>query len=373
MPGRLVGSSLERIGLAESARRVRLAARGEDASRGDAVVVANLECVLDEAGPEQPCKADGGPNLHASPAAAEWLRQAGLDVLVLANNHACDCGPAGVVSTRRALAEAGLASVGAGASHEQAITPLVVRAGDARVAIVACGNGQAATAGRAGVCPLRTAALREALARVPSDVDATVVVLHGGIEFLPAPESWMRDLAAEAVRGGADLVVGGHPHCLRGWASVGGRPVVYSLGDFLADTRDEATLADHVRRTALTVLGFGVEDPSICRWSMALDVTVQSRRRLAWSVRPLVIDEDFLPRRATPEESAEFARQMETLCVVAGGQDRAARRFVRAVEKAYARRYGSGRTARQWLTLPFRVRGRHVRALWRRARELVEA
>ena len=70
MPGRLVGSSLERIGLAESARRVRLAARGEDASRGDAVVVANLECVLDEAGPEQPCKADGGPNLHASPAAA---------------------------------------------------------------------------------------------------------------------------------------------------------------------------------------------------------------------------------------------------------------------------------------------------------------
>ncbi|MCL2700426.1 MAG: CapA family protein [Phycisphaerae bacterium] len=372
MPGRLVGRSLERMGLSASARRVRASARGaEDASSPRAVVVANLECALDAAGPARPYKDDGGPNLHASPAMADWLRQAGVDVLVLANNHAGDCGRAGIVSTCRAIRSAGLACVGAGDDYDRAIAPLVVRAGDARVAIVAVGNGLAADGGRPGVSPLRTATLRQALARVESDVDATVVVLHGGIEFLSTPESWLRDLAAEAVRGGADLVVGGHPHCLRGLASVGGRPVFYSLGDFLADTRHEATLADHVRRTALTALGFGVADPSVCRWSMALDVTVQSRRRLTWSVRPLVIDEDFLPRPATPQESTEFDRRMAALCEAASGQDRAALRFVRAVEKAYARRYGTGRTTRQWLTLPFRVRGRHLRSLWRRARELV--
>ena len=55
------------------------------------------------------------PNiLVAEPAAAGLLATAGFDVLVLANNHAGDAGPEGVVETLDALARHGLTAVGAG-------------------------------------------------------------------------------------------------------------------------------------------------------------------------------------------------------------------------------------------------------------------
>lgn len=361
MPGRKVGQTIRQVGPKTSAARVR-------AALGEGVVVANLECPLHDIGPDHAVKPNGGPNLWAPKSMAQWLGQAGISVASLANNHVGDCGPQGVRTTMSALCEAGLAHVGAGEDCDRAITPRVIEIGSHRVALLAFGNGQAATDDEPGVCPFQTDWLQEGLAQVPDDVSATVVMMHNGVEFLPYPESWARDFAAEAIRGGADLVIGGHPHCLRGWAPLDGGTAYYGLGDCVMDTADPQLLADHVKRTAMTVMGFGVGDPLICRWSMALDVKIHRPHRLEFSYRPLIVDQDFLPRSATPDEAAALERRLSHLCTVARGESKLANQLMRPVERAYMRQFGA-RRLRDWLSMPLRLRPRHFRQIWRRTKE----
>ncbi len=100
MPGGLAGESIARIGPDQAARRVR-------AVLGDGALLGNLECPLSDTPPDRPAKADGGPNLRAPTATADWLLAAGFAAMALANNHIADCGAAGIASTRLALQRAG--------------------------------------------------------------------------------------------------------------------------------------------------------------------------------------------------------------------------------------------------------------------------
>jgi poly-gamma-glutamate capsule biosynthesis protein CapA/YwtB (metallophosphatase superfamily) len=68
---------------------------------------------------------------------ASDLRGLGFDLISLANNHATDYGPEGLVATQRLLAEAGLAFAGTGSDLAAARAPAVVGAGPRRVAFLA--------------------------------------------------------------------------------------------------------------------------------------------------------------------------------------------------------------------------------------------
>ncbi len=63
----------------------------------------NLECVLCDAG----TPAEKEITLRASPARAEYLREAGFTIVSLANNHVLDFGSTGLAQTCSALREAG--------------------------------------------------------------------------------------------------------------------------------------------------------------------------------------------------------------------------------------------------------------------------
>jgi hypothetical protein len=64
-------------------------------------------------------------------------------------------------------------------------------------------------------------------------VDWIVVNYHWGEELAKYPGDWQIDLARFTVDQGADLVVGHHPHVLQGAEVYKGRPIVYSLGNFI--------------------------------------------------------------------------------------------------------------------------------------------
>jgi poly-gamma-glutamate synthesis protein (capsule biosynthesis protein) len=59
------------------------------------------------------------------------------------------------------------------------------------------------------------------------------VLFHGGIEWSTRPNKSTRELYTDLIRAGADLVIGSHPHIVQGFEWVEGKPVFWSLGNYV--------------------------------------------------------------------------------------------------------------------------------------------
>jgi hypothetical protein len=171
-------------------------------------------------------------------ALAPRLVEAGFTDLNLANNHANDYGPAGRESTERILDSLGLRLYG----------PL------GRIALDTLRRGDSASVvGLIGFTTYpyaydlldiaRSAAVVDSIRPL---VDLLIVTFHGGAEGVRAlhvaeaaeslgrePRGDLRRWARAVIDAGADAVVGHGPHVLRGIEFYRGRPIAYSLGNFL--------------------------------------------------------------------------------------------------------------------------------------------
>lgn len=228
-----------------------------------------------------------GWSYRVPPSALAGLKGAGFDVVSVANNHAFDCGEAGLVETMEWLRDAGIAWFGGGRDEAAAVSPHVARLGDARVAFLGFvaaetyfgveGHGpeQAVTAaeqrrmesmfrarsGRAGVAVADPAGVAEAVRRAEQSADAVVVFIHFGVRYLREPTRFQRSLAHAAVDAGADLVVGHHAHFWQPVEVYRGVPIAYGIGNFAFGSgnsrADEALVVRAVflgRRLAALVL-----------------------------------------------------------------------------------------------------------------------
>lgn len=59
------------------------------------------------------------------------------------------------------------------------------------------------------------------------------VLVHWGIERNTFPEDYQKTLARQYIDAGADAVIGSHPHVLQGIEYYQGKPIFYSLGNFI--------------------------------------------------------------------------------------------------------------------------------------------
>ena len=59
------------------------------------------------------------------------------------------------------------------------------------------------------------------------------VLVHWGIERNTYPEDYQKTLARQYIDAGADAVIGSHPHVLQGIEYYQGKPIFYSLGNFI--------------------------------------------------------------------------------------------------------------------------------------------
>jgi poly-gamma-glutamate synthesis protein (capsule biosynthesis protein) len=92
---------------------------------------------------------------------------------------------------------------------------------------------------------VHTFAHREDLAAMEADIraakaeaDVVVMSIHWGIHFVPAViADYQREVAHAAIDAGADLILGGHAHILKGVEVYRGRTIFYSLCNFAMDIR----------------------------------------------------------------------------------------------------------------------------------------
>lgn len=174
-------------------------------------------------------------NFKADPELVKVLTAGGVDIVNLANKHAMNYEEPGLVETINTLKNAGIQSVGAGRDITEARRPDIIEVKGQRIAYLGYYDSDlhAAGFGKAGINPRRNNRVAEDIRALRGQVDWIIVNYHWGVELADYPGDWQIDLARFTIDQGADLVVGHHPHVLQGAEVYKGRPIVYSLGNFI--------------------------------------------------------------------------------------------------------------------------------------------
>jgi len=199
------------------------------------LTVANLETPITERG-EAAIKEYA---YRSSPKALPDFRQAGFDVVNLANNHILDYGTVGLLDTFDHLDKAGIQWFGAGRDIDEAFRPVILDVKGTKIAFLGFSKVVPTESWKAGnnhPGVADTYALKkplEAIRNAKKQADLVIVVVHWGVERQDTPEKYQKDFAREYIDAGADLVVGGHPHVLQGFESYKEKWIAYSLGNFI--------------------------------------------------------------------------------------------------------------------------------------------
>lgn len=167
------------------------------------------------------------------------MNEIGVDLVTLANNHALDFGTDALLDTVSALDQAGILHVGAGADSEAARQPAIVDVNGVRVGFIGASRVIPVASWTAGasspgmLTAYDPALLVQTIQETRPLCDYLVVLIHWGVERAEMPVDHQTSLGRQCIDAGADLVVGSHPHVLQGIEYYRGKPIVYSLGNFI--------------------------------------------------------------------------------------------------------------------------------------------
>lgn len=200
------------------------------------LAVANNEFPYSTRGTQAP---DKQFTFRLDPSYVSVLQEAGVDIVTLANNHVLDYGKEALSDTFQVLDDAGIAYAGAGDSFKRASKLIKKKVNGrtfgflaaSRVFPVVSWNVENEQPGVFSAYD--PAKLVEAVKDATKHCDFLCVYVHWGIERSETPEGYQVTMAHALIDAGADAVIGAHPHVLQGVEYYKGKPVFYSLGNFI--------------------------------------------------------------------------------------------------------------------------------------------
>ncbi len=187
---------------------------------------------------------------RAHPKRVNILKEMGVDIVSLANNHALDFGREALDDTFATLEEAGIDYVGAGPNMDRAKAPIYYTIGDKKIAYVAASHviyamDWYATNERSGMVGTYDPALIvSSIKEAKENSDFVIIYVHWGKERVHEPVEYQKNLARIYIDAGADAVIGCHPHVMQGIEFYKGKTIAYSLGNywFNSSTRESGLL-----------------------------------------------------------------------------------------------------------------------------------
>lgn len=212
---------------------------------GDDITIGNLETTL--AGKE--IGYSSYPTFNTPEILATNLKDLGVDVLATANNHSLDKGYVGIENTIAELDKVGIAHTGTYTSQESSEQYLVKDVNGINIAFLDYTygtNGIAIPSGREYCINLIDKdKIKSDLDNLKAmeNVDIICVMIHWGTEYRLTPTDEQEELANFMFENGADIILGGHSHCLEpmekrtitledGTTKDGF--IIYSLGNFMS-------------------------------------------------------------------------------------------------------------------------------------------
>ena len=194
-------------------------------------IFANLECAITES--------DGriakfGPNLKAPPATANVLKELGVTVAGISNNHVFDFGKKGAIDTIDALTAAGIDYTGFGDNYEDSRKNYTFEKDGERICVIAVCEHEYSYAldDRMGSRPFDEFETMDDIRAAKATHDRVIVAYHGGKEHCRYPSPRLVRVCRAMVRNGADLVVCQHSHCIGAYESYESGHIVYGQGNF---------------------------------------------------------------------------------------------------------------------------------------------
>jgi poly-gamma-glutamate capsule biosynthesis protein CapA/YwtB (metallophosphatase superfamily) len=211
--------------------------------KGD-LTFADLECPLSDS----VTPPDEGMSFIVPTKAISGFKLAGIDIVGLANNHSANFG--GLPDTLDVLKQAGIKYVGGGKNAAEAYSPVILEKNGLRFAFVDFNSiigAINATENNPGVAkfdikPWADIDNENDIAKIKSIIkeakdysDIVIAQFHWGVEYEPDPIQSQIHVAHEAIKSGADIIIGTHPHTVQGMEFYQQKPILYSLGNFIFD------------------------------------------------------------------------------------------------------------------------------------------
>ena len=177
----------------------------------------------------------------------DYLKELGVSLLSLANNHSWDYGTAGVLSTIAEADARGLTNSGTGSDLSAAVAPAYLDVGDLTLSLVSAASvnspeGARATESRAGVNmldPRSSVDWERNLASIRGASAASDVVIVYHHYQTDAEPGWQETWARAAIDAGADIYVSHGEPTLMGVEVYQSGLILYGLGNFIFHTRTE--------------------------------------------------------------------------------------------------------------------------------------
>lgn len=202
------------------------------------------------------------PRFNSPAALADYMKEMGFDVFTLANNHCLDYGEEGLSYSLDYWESSNVIYAGVYRNEEDKSNIRIGKFGGITFSFLSYTeslNGlylpEASEMIIGNVNDLEGMISDIRAAKEISDV--CVVALHWGIENSGKIEDWQREYADKLAEAGADIIIGNHPHVLRGIEMIeregGDALCAYSLGNFISAQNVGANLIGGILEFNVTV------------------------------------------------------------------------------------------------------------------------
>lgn len=208
------------------------------------LVLVNLETAVGIKGIANP---DKTYTFQSKPEVLIGLVNAGVDGVSIANNHILDFGQEGFIETLENLEKYKIKYAGGGRNIQKALEPAIWEVHGQKIGFLAFSRviydiSWYATDKRPGIASAYdhyVNQVKDTVAQTKQHVDYLIVSVHWGKELEQLPQPYQQKLGQAMIDSGADVVMGHHPHVLQGIEFYKNKPILYSLGNFVFNSKGQ--------------------------------------------------------------------------------------------------------------------------------------
>ena len=199
----------------------------------------------------------GDVPLKCSPDFVPLAKANNNTIATLANNHVCDYGIGGMNDTINLISSNGMTPMGAGENEDAAHKAVTKEIKGRNITVLNYMDSNNfkeysyealpyANGSNPGYSAYDSEDAKQQISSARGNgSDLVIASLHFGNEYSRSPNEDQVKIAHELIDNGADVVIGAHPHVTQGVEMYNGKPICYSLGDFIFDLSNPATLSDY--------------------------------------------------------------------------------------------------------------------------------
>jgi len=193
------------------------------------------------------------------PKSITGLKSIGTDIVNLANNHSLDFGIKGLMDTIETVTLNGILPIGAGKNSDEVYKGQIVEIHGVKIGFLAfmhpyhiyeTSYKYFSTRKWAGVGMMKAGNVKKFIRKIKKRCHFVVVSFHWGHDYKRITAKQI-EFGRYAVKKGADIVIGHHPHVIQGFEVFNGKPILYSLGNFAFGTEGSFEKVEALRHYGL--------------------------------------------------------------------------------------------------------------------------